>query len=120
MFDSYSPLQGDSGTGPANPAAFDTSVAKFSWNTAGSPAGTYRWHVTAINPFGTDQGSITIHIATVPEPTTLTLVALALTGSTLRNSLSAFFSAGYERESIPRTYGRLCVTISAVARNKRK
>jgi hypothetical protein len=80
MFDSYSPLPGGSGAGPANPAAFDTSVAKFSWNTSGSPAGTYTWHFTASNPFGVDQGSITIHIAAVPEPTTLTLVSLALLG----------------------------------------
>jgi hypothetical protein len=83
IFDSYSPLPGGSGTGPLNPAAFDTGIGKFSWNTIGSPAGTYRWHVTANNPFGTDQGSITIHIAAVPEPTTLTLVAVALLGSQL-------------------------------------
>jgi hypothetical protein len=80
-FDSYVPTPGGSGTGPAIPPTFDTGAAKFSWNTVGSPAGTYRWHVMASNPFGADQGNLTIHIAAVPEPATLSLVSLALLGS---------------------------------------
>ena len=77
MFDSYTPPPGGAGTGPAIPPTFDTGAAKFSWNTVGSPAGTNRWHVTASNPFGADQGNLTIHIAAVPEPATLSLIVVA-------------------------------------------
>lgn len=76
-FDSYVPAVGASGTGPATPATFNTSSHLFSWNTVGSPLGTYKWFVTASNSYGSDQGSITVRITAVPEPASLLLVSLA-------------------------------------------
>ena len=77
-FDSFVPAPGESGTGPTTPATFNTSSRQFSWNTVGSPLGTYKWLVTATNDYGADVGSITVHITAVPEPATITLLGFAL------------------------------------------
>jgi hypothetical protein len=76
-FDSFVPAGGASGTGPAIPAAFDTSMHKFTWKTVGSPLGTYKWLVNVANDWGSDQGSITVNITAVPEPATIMILALA-------------------------------------------
>ena len=76
IFDSYVPAGGASGTGPATPATL--SGNQFSWNTVGSPLGTYKWLVTASNALGFSRGSITVHITAVPEPATLSLLGFAL------------------------------------------
>jgi PEP-CTERM motif-containing protein len=78
-FDSFTPPPGGSGTGPANPASLDSPTQKFTWNTVGSPLGTYKWTYTAQNIYGLDGGSITVRI-TVPEPATLSLLGVSLIG----------------------------------------
>jgi hypothetical protein len=80
QFDSYVPAPGASDTAPAIPATFDPTTHTVDWNTVGSPLGTYKWLVTASNPYGFDQGSLTVHITAVPEPATSTLICLAVVG----------------------------------------
>ena len=76
QFDSYVPAPGIPGTGPAIPAYVDPPTQKFTWNTVGSPIGTYKWLVTGTNNYGSDQASLTINI-TVPEPSAAMLFLLA-------------------------------------------
>lgn len=59
---------------------WDPNTQSFSWNTQGSSRGHYTWDVAASNAGGSDTGTITIHVPFVPEPTTVTLVGLALVG----------------------------------------
>ena len=75
-FDSYV----GPGTGPSNAATFDPATAKFTWNTVGSPLGTYKWLITASSAFGSDQGSLTVRITTVPEVTSLSLLCFGMFG----------------------------------------
>jgi len=75
-FDSYMPAQGTTGAGPAIPATFVGRV--FNWNTHGSPLGTYKWLFTVSNPYGSDEGSITVHITQVPEPASWWLAAVGV------------------------------------------
>jgi hypothetical protein len=79
-FDSYLPDPGASGSGPVNAATFDPNTQLFSWNTVGSPLGTYKWLVSATNFWGTGTGSVTVHITAVPEPAILSLIGLAVLG----------------------------------------
>ena len=78
-YNSFTPPPGGPGTGPANPASLDSATRKFTWNTVGSPMGSYKWTYTATNSYGSDGGSITVNI-TVPEPAALSLVGLTLIG----------------------------------------
>jgi hypothetical protein len=68
-----------SGSSTGVPATFNPTTGNFSWNTVGSPIGSYKWSVQASNPYGTATGFVTVNI-TVPEPATLLLVGLALLG----------------------------------------
>ncbi|MEX2307340.1 MAG: PEP-CTERM sorting domain-containing protein [Pirellulales bacterium] len=72
------PAYGGVGSGPANAATFDTNTQQFSWNNLGSPRGVYRWAVTASDGQASDEGTITIHKTTVPEPSTVALCGLAM------------------------------------------
>jgi hypothetical protein len=82
QFGTYTPAYGSGPGGPGFPggsqmASFDTGTQEFEWNTVGSPRGIYTWHVTADDGAGgSDQGTITVHITEVPEPTSLALGAL--------------------------------------------
>jgi hypothetical protein len=78
-FNSFTPPPGGSGAGPANPASLDSATQKFTWNTVGSPLGSYKWTYTAQNSFGSDSGSITVNI-TIPESATCSLAGLTLVG----------------------------------------
>lgn len=82
-FDSYVPAPGTTGTGPAIPATFVGRV--FNWNTHGSPLGTYKWLFTVSNQYGSDDGSITVHITQVPEPAAVGLLALAILACGVRS-----------------------------------
>jgi hypothetical protein len=53
-----------------------TASGQFSWNTAGSPLGTYRWDVTATNPASSDTGQLTVTL--IPEPATVSLFGAAI------------------------------------------
>jgi hypothetical protein len=71
------------GSGPVLPATFDPDTQLFSWDTTGSPRGDYEWRVTATNQFGSDQGSLFVHMTLlpdVPEPGTLLLLGIAMMG----------------------------------------
>jgi hypothetical protein len=77
-FVSYMPAYGGAGSGPALPADFDAETKLFSWNTAGSPRGIYKWRVTAIDEVGEmDNGLLTVHLVSVPEPASVVLAAVA-------------------------------------------
>ena len=79
-FDSYTPAYGGQGTGPAAAANFIAGSQDFSWNSLGSPRGIYKWLVTANDKDGSDAGCITIHVTSVPEPVTASLLGLAALG----------------------------------------
>lgn len=70
-----------SGPAPATPPTFDPATQKFSWNTIGSPIGTYKWSVQASNIWGTGTGFVTVNITSIPEPATLTLIVLCIFSS---------------------------------------
>lgn len=76
----YQAAYGGGGPGPANPAAFDTGTREFTWNTVGSPRGIYRWAVTASDGQLSDEGTITVHVTEVPEPSAIGLCSLAVVG----------------------------------------
>lgn len=67
-----------------NAPVFNTATQAFSWNTTGCAAGTYIYQMQASDGSLTDAGVLTINLAqrgtTVPEPATLSLVALSLFG----------------------------------------
>jgi hypothetical protein len=79
-FDSYTAAYGGGGPGPAVAASFNPSTQEFSWNSLGSPRGIYQWRVTASDDDGSDEGSLTVHVIEVPEPSSMTLPALAVFG----------------------------------------
>jgi hypothetical protein len=77
-FDSFTQGFGGPAAGaPGVAATFDPLTQKFSWLTNGTPRGSFKWHVTATNAAGSDQGFLTVNVTGVPEPATLTLVGLA-------------------------------------------
>lgn len=67
-----------------NAPVFNTATQAFSWNTTGCTAGTYIYQMQTSDGSLTDAGVLTINLAqrgtTVPEPATLSLVALSLFG----------------------------------------
>lgn len=77
-FDSFTPALGGTGSGPANTASFDATTFQFSWDPHGSALGSYKWLLTATNAIGSDDGSITVRITELPEPATISLLALIL------------------------------------------
>jgi hypothetical protein len=80
-FDSFTQaFGGPASATPAVAATFDNNTQQFSWLTNGSPRGTYKWHFTATNAAGSDQGFLTINVQSVPEPASLTLLGLSAIG----------------------------------------
>jgi hypothetical protein len=63
---------------PATPPSLN-AAGLFTWNSAGSPYGSYAWDVTASNASGSDTGRLSINII-VPEPATISLVGLTALG----------------------------------------
>ena len=81
QFGTYTPAYGGAGPGPLNAATFNPSDQKFNWNSIGSPRGIYTWNVTASDgQGGSDQGTLTVHVTAVPEPSALALCGLVMTG----------------------------------------
>jgi hypothetical protein len=56
------------------------AAGNFSWDATGALRGTYSWALTGSNADGSDPGSVSVTITTVPEPATFALVGLALVG----------------------------------------
>jgi len=81
-FASYMPAYGGNGAGPIVAATFDTGTQAFSWNTTGSPRGIYVWNVGVSDGEASDQGTITVHVTAVPEPSIALLCGLAIFGLT--------------------------------------
>jgi hypothetical protein len=54
------------------------AVGNFTWNSAGSPLGTWVFNATVTDQFGTAVGRLSLNL--VPEPATATLAAFALVG----------------------------------------
>jgi hypothetical protein len=75
------PVPGYGNNPPVNPSL--TPGGLFSWVTEGIPRGDYVWQVTATDngiPPLSDNGTLTVHVTGVPEPTTLALCGLAMVG----------------------------------------
>ena len=80
-FERFTPAVGNTvPTNPGSAATFDPATQQVHWSTIGAPLGTYLWHVTASAQGYSDIGHLTVHITSVPEPTTLSLLGLALIG----------------------------------------
>ena len=75
----FGALPGAPGIGTA--PTFNTTTGQFSFNTAGSTRGTYKWNVTATNAAGVSAPAmISIDVTAVPEPATLAMFGLAAVG----------------------------------------
>jgi hypothetical protein len=80
-FDSFTQGFGGPAAGtPGVAATFDPATQAFSWLSNNTPRGIYKWHVTATNAAGSDQGFLTVNVTAVPEPASLTLIGLAALG----------------------------------------
>jgi hypothetical protein len=80
-FDSFTQGFGGPAAGvPGVAATFDPATQAFSWLSNNTPRGIYKWHVTATNATGSDQGFLTVNVTAVPEPASLTLLGLAALG----------------------------------------
>jgi hypothetical protein len=78
---SYTPAYGGTGPDAQTPLIAPTlsSSGLFEWVSEGSRRGIYQWGVTVTDPGGlSDDGTITVHVTHVPEPTTLALVGLVI------------------------------------------
>jgi hypothetical protein len=67
------------------PASFDPTTQKFHWNTIGATLGTYAWSVSASAQGYAGYGQVLVHITSVPEPATMTLL-----GSTIIATCGGF------------------------------
>jgi hypothetical protein len=75
----FSPTINTTGPGAPLNAPTITTGGAFSWNSNGSPFGSYTFEVSASNQGGSDVATLTVDII-VPEPATLSLVGLAMVG----------------------------------------
>jgi hypothetical protein len=76
------------------PAAIPPSLASdgtFTWNSAGSPLGAWRFDATVTDQFGNVTGHLSLNL--VPEPTATILTCLACAGLVIINIRSQSLAA---------------------------